>query len=148
MLLDICVPRIVYFSCRKDENMRKGENNMVGNNIKRFRTKCGMTQDELAEKLSVTRQAVSNWERGKTEPDIETLDRLAQALDVSTEELIYGEEAKKKSKQIYLKISQNGIEFGSALAMIISYVTWRSIGWAILHGMLGWAYVIYYAIKY
>ncbi len=121
---------------------------MVGNNIKRFRTERGITQDELAEKLSVTRQAVSNWERGKTEPDIETLDRLAQALDVSAEALIYGEEAKKKSKQICLKISQNGIEFGSTLAMIISYVTWRSIGWAILHGMLGWAYVIYYALKY
>ena len=62
MLLDICVPRILYLSCRKDKNMRKGENNMVGNNIKRFRTERSVTQDELAEKLSVTRQAVSKWE--------------------------------------------------------------------------------------
>ena len=37
---------------------------MVGKNIKRCRIERGMTQDMLAEKLSVTRQAVSNWERG------------------------------------------------------------------------------------
>ncbi len=37
---------------------------MVGKNIKRFREEKKMTQDELAEKLCVTRQAISNWERG------------------------------------------------------------------------------------
>ncbi len=41
-----------------------------------------------------------------------------------------------------------GVSFGSALAMVISYVNWHSIGWAIFHGILGWVYVIYYAIKY
>lgn len=125
---------------------------MVGKNIRRCRIERGMTQDMLAEKLSVTRQAVSNWERGTTEPDIETLDKLAQTLYVSVEQLIYGEDAKKKGKKLYIKFSagtaKNGIEFGSALAMVISYVKWRSIGWAILHGMLGWAYVIYYVLKY
>lgn len=39
-----------------------------------------------------------------------------------------------------------GVTFGSALAMVISYVTWRSIFWAIIHGLLGWVYVIYFAI--
>ena len=39
-----------------------------------------------------------------------------------------------------------GIGFGAALAMVISYVNWGSIGWAILHGILGWIYVIYYLI--
>ena len=41
-----------------------------------------------------------------------------------------------------------GISFGAALAMIISYVKWNSIFWAIIHGILGWVYVIYYIIKY
>ena len=41
-----------------------------------------------------------------------------------------------------------GIGFGSCLAMVISYVTWNSIGWAILHGLLGWIYVVYFVIKY
>lgn len=38
-----------------------------------------------------------------------------------------------------------GISFGSALAMVISYTNNRSIGWAIIHGILSWFYVIYFA---
>lgn len=41
-----------------------------------------------------------------------------------------------------------GIGFGTALAMIISYTAYKSIGYAILHGMLSWIYVIYYWVKY
>ena len=40
------------------------------------------------------------------------------------------------------------ISFGSALAMVISYTTWHSVGWAILHGLLSWVYVIYFVIRY
>ena len=43
---------------------------------------------------------------------------------------------------------KGGITFGSALAMVISYVNWHSVGWAIVHGILSWGYVIYYVIKY
>ena len=43
---------------------------------------------------------------------------------------------------------KTGITFGSALAMVISYVHWQSVGWAILHGLMSWGYVIYYVIKY
>lgn len=41
-----------------------------------------------------------------------------------------------------------GISFGSCLAMIISYTTWHSIFWAIIHGLLSWIYVIYFIIRY
>lgn len=41
-----------------------------------------------------------------------------------------------------------GIGFGSALAITISWSANKSILWAILHGVLGWVYVIYYALKY
>ncbi|MGI6031389.1 MAG: hypothetical protein ACOX7F_07790 [Eubacteriales bacterium] len=41
-----------------------------------------------------------------------------------------------------------GISFGSCLAMVISFVTWKSIPWAIFHGLLGWIYVIYFALRY
>jgi len=41
-----------------------------------------------------------------------------------------------------------GIGFGSALAMVISYANWHAVGWAILHGILGWIYVVYYLIRY
>ena len=124
---------------------------MIGNNIKYFRKESGMTQDELAEELNVTRQALSNWERGKTEPDIETLTKIAEILDVSGEELIYGEEREEEHKTVVKQVTKHakeGVGFGTVLAMVISYVKWQSIGWAILHGLFNWVYVIYYIIKY
>ena len=38
--------------------------------------------------------------------------------------------------------------FLSCLAMVISYTTWHSVGWAIVHGLLSWLYVIYFVIRY
>lgn len=122
---------------------------MVGKNIKKARKEKELSQEQLAERLNVTRQAVSNWECGKTEPDIETLQRLSEVLEVSVEELIYGETTKKETIRHWsVKIGGDGVTVGAALAMIISYVKWQSIGWALLHGLLNWVYVIYYIIKY
>ena len=46
------------------------------------------------------------------------------------------------------KTVKSGITFGSALAMVISYTTWKSVGWAIFHGLLSWVYVIYFLLRY
>lgn len=46
------------------------------------------------------------------------------------------------------KTAKTGITFGSALAMVISYTAWNSVGWAIFHGLLSWVYVIYFVLKY
>ncbi len=67
----------------------------VSKNIKKFRTEKGMTQESLAEKIFVTRQAISNWETGKTKPDVDSLLKIAEILDVQVEELIYGERKEK-----------------------------------------------------
>ena len=53
-----------------------------------LRTKKGLSQDELAEKVFVTRQAVSRWENGETIPNIETLKLLSQLFDVSINTLL------------------------------------------------------------
>lgn len=42
----------------------------------------------------------------------------------------------------------SGITFGCALAIVISYNTWESVGWAIFHGLLSWVYVIYFVLRY
>lgn len=63
---------------------------MVGRNCKRLRQRAGLTQDALAERLHVTRQAVSAWETGKNQPDAQTLAALAEALGADIRELIYG----------------------------------------------------------
>lgn len=52
------------------------------------------------------------------------------------------------SKKVVRRSVEKGISFGSALAMVISFVTWKSVGWAIIHGLFGWVYVVYYLIKY
>lgn len=57
------------------------------------------------------------------------------------------EQRECKSKNVS-KTVKAGISFGSALAMVISYVNWHSVGWAIFHGLLSWAYVIYYILRY
>ena len=46
------------------------------------------------------------------------------------------------------RAAKAGISFGSALAMVISYTTWHSVGWAIVHGLMSWVYVIYFVLKY
>ncbi len=56
--------------------------------ITELRTKNGFTQDELAQKVFVTRQAVSRWEMGETVPNIETLKLLSKLFDVSINTLL------------------------------------------------------------
>lgn len=121
--------------------------NVVSDSIKKLRKEKNMTQDELAEQLCVTRQAVSNWEMGKTQPDVETLTKLAEIFNVSVERIIYGKEKKRWHFAINIG-TQECVNMGTILAMIISYAKWKSIGWAILHGIFNWGYVIYYVIKY
>ena len=60
----------------------------LGSQIKRYRNELHLSQEELAEKIFVSRQSVSNWENGKTEPDIETLTKIAQIFDISIDELM------------------------------------------------------------
>ncbi|MBQ8764734.1 MAG: helix-turn-helix transcriptional regulator [Clostridia bacterium] len=60
-------------------------------NIKKLRLQKGITQEAFAKTVNVSRQAISSWETGRTQPDIEMIGTLAEALDVSIEELIYGE---------------------------------------------------------
>ena len=50
---------------------------------------------------------------------------------------------KEDKNSIVQRTVKTGISFGSALAMVTSYTSWHSIGWAIFHGLLGWAYVLY-----
>lgn len=123
-------------------------NNHVGNNIKHFRKKKGLNQEQLAEKLSVTHQAVSKWETGKSQPDIDTLKRLAEIFEVSVEDIIYESGEKRFGLTTGSGGVHVGVTFGAVLACVISYVNWHSIGWAMLHSVLGWIYVLYYAIKY
>lgn len=60
----------------------------LGKNIRTCRRSIGLTQRELAEKLHVSTQAISSWEQGNTNPDIENLCRLAEVFSVTTDKLL------------------------------------------------------------
>lgn len=63
----------------------------VSKNLRRLRKAQNKTQEQLAAELNVTRQAISNWENDKTQPDLESLLTLSKIFGVEIEELIYGE---------------------------------------------------------
>lgn len=63
----------------------------VAKNIKRLRNSKGLSQEQLAAELHISRQAVSHWENDRTQPDIDMLEKLADVFDAPIEEIIYGE---------------------------------------------------------
>ena len=60
----------------------------LGQNILNYRKKKGLSQEELGERINVTRQTISNWELGETSPNPEQLKLLSHELNVSVDELL------------------------------------------------------------
>ena len=74
---------------------------MLSDNIKMLRKQKGFTQEELAIRLHVVRQTVSKWEKALSVPDAETLQRLADMLEVSVEQLLgSGIDTEKNSSEV------------------------------------------------
>ena len=70
----------------------------LGQQLKAHRKELGISQDELAEKIFVSRQSISNWENNTTYPDIHTLLLLAETFGVSLDELIKGDVEEMKEE--------------------------------------------------
>ena len=62
----------------------------IGKNLKQLREQKGLTQDQLAEQLFVTRQTISNYENGRSRPDIDTLLKIAELLNSDVNSILYG----------------------------------------------------------
>lgn len=60
----------------------------IGKTIKELRKECSMSQTELANKLFISQDTVSLWERGKSNPDIEMLIELTKIFNVSSDYLL------------------------------------------------------------
>ena len=63
----------------------------LGNQIKHYRNEKGLSQEELAERVYVTRQSISNWENNKNYPDINSLVLLSEVFEISIDNLIKGD---------------------------------------------------------
>ena len=62
----------------------------IGKNIRDLRQQKHLTQEELAERLFVTRQTISNYEHGRTRPDVDQILRLAEIFDTDANAVLYG----------------------------------------------------------
>lgn len=61
---------------------------MIGEHILKLRKMQGLSQEQLGERVNVTRQTISNWELGETTPNIEQLKLLSKELNISIDELL------------------------------------------------------------
>lgn len=64
----------------------------LSSRLQELRKEAGYSQEQLAEMLGVSRQAVSKWESGQTNPDINNVGRLSEIYGKSTDYIIFGEE--------------------------------------------------------
>lgn len=80
---------------------------MLGNTITAYRKKLGMTQEQLAQKLEVTNQAVSKWETDQCCPDVQLLPKLADIFGISIDAL-FGREQKKAAESKSLPWDDDG----------------------------------------
>ena len=96
----------------------------TGKQIRHLRTQSGMTQEELAGELNVTRQALSNWERDVNEPDLNTLKKICFLFgvhmdDFAKEVITKMETCEKKEKRVITsRAVSNGTNIMSALVKL------------------------------
>ena len=90
--------------CRGDD-MRD-----IGKNIRYLRESKGLTQDQLAEKLFVTRQTISNYETGRTRPDVDMIVSIANVLETDANTVFYGLPADERKQNALKTIVRAAIE--------------------------------------
>ena len=121
--------------------------------IKKYRTEMNISQEELAEKIYVTRQSISNWENGKTYPDIHSLLLLSSLFGISLDQLVKGDiEIMKEEikKEEIAKMNRYGKIYTimliataiSAVPLFMWLGVWAFIPWGII-----WAISMYFAFK-
>ena len=118
----------------------------LGSQIKRHRTERGLSQDDLAAKIYVSRQTVSSWENDKTYPDVESLLLLSVLFDVTVDELIKGDvEAMKEAISNDYKKMAALASGGLAIAIVGAVAAVGGIGWwdwgivpSVIIGLLVW----------
>ncbi len=113
----------------------------ISTQIKKYRNTMKLSQEELAEKIYVTRQTISNWENGKSYPDIHSLLLLGSLFNVSLDQLIKGDieimkkEINKEDVARFNKVSkQFAVLFVASLIAFIPLAVFVKI-----YGVVIWA---------
>ena len=92
-----------------------------GTQIRQLREREHLTQSEFAEKMNVTRQAVSNWENDKNLPDLQTVILISELFDISLDELIKG--GTEDMNNMTKKLIEDGDQGRRARHVMVSAIT-------------------------
>ena len=97
-LITLIIRALLKYISSKDVRMEKAATRVsLGDALREHRTRCKMTQEFVAESLGVSRQAVSKWENGTSDPSTSNLIALAKLYGISAEELL--REVERSEKQ-------------------------------------------------
>lgn len=102
----------------------------IGAKIKHARVQAGVTQEQTAEALGVSRQTVSNWENEKTYPDIVSVIKMSDLYAVSLDHLLKEEPTVKETYMAFLDESTNTVKSRSAFTKVILLSVYLGI-WAL-----------------
>ena len=105
----------------------------LADNIVALRKKHGLSQEQFAEKIGVTRQAVSNWERRIATPDVETLDLIAKLFDTDLTALVNGESTAAEKPKDKMTFSKN--EYLICPCKVSSIPYWKATSITVPDGM-------------
>lgn len=113
----------------------------LGQRMKDLRSKAGMTQEELAEKLYVSRQTISSWENDKSYPDIHSLLMVGNLFGVSLDTLIKGDIdiMKEKVEETKVKSFQRDSNIFAVLLIVSIATVIPLYKWLGIPGLLIWA---------
>lgn len=121
----------------------------IGSKIKNARNEAGYTQERAAEALGVSRQTISNWENGKSYPDIVNVIKMSDLYSVSLDHLLKEEKEMKDTFLKYLEESTNRVKSSNRLTKAIMiavavfvYAITQYVFWTIANGPTITSYTI------
>ena len=125
----------------------------LGNQIKAHRAALSLSQEELAEKVYVTRQTVSNWETSKSYPDIHSLLLLSALFDVSLDQLIKGdlETMKQEVNAAYFNYFKGysliyTVLLAATIILPVPLIKWFGL-YGLIPELLLWGSAMYFALR-
>ncbi len=136
--------------------LKSGDGMEIGTKLKNARTKNGLTQEKVAEEIGVSRQSVSNWENGRSYPDIVSVIKLSDLYSVSLDELL--KEDKKmikhldeatntvKSRRRFSRLIEIGIYLVIWATVVILFNVMAGISEKNAWDLIGYVWVAYYLV--
>lgn len=125
----------------------------VSSQIRKYRSNMGISQEELAEKIYVSRQTVSNWETGKNYPDIHSLLLLGSLFNVSLDQLIKGDVVIMKKEIQEMEIKKFD-KYGRIFTVLLSLTVITAVplaAWLKWYAFIPWGMLftitMYFALK-